>query len=168
MPTSFTLDGLKIVGWQSGKTVPSGNIEVTDADREAYNAAQATMKLDGRSGERPEWNGNQVVIPPDTRPVIRVESPAPIDPQLGVAVIDADGIDEATITITKLVSQSDPSTDTGFNNTVRLLLNNRLVRFNFTNGIATKVFKSTSFKEFELKSNPRFKVETAFRIMAAE
>jgi hypothetical protein len=167
MPISFSLDGTKIVGWQSGKTVPPSNVEVTDADRAAYSAAQTSMHADGRN-DRPEWDGSQVVVPVDTRPIIRVTSPAPIDPQIGVAVIDADGVDEAIITITKLVSQSDSNTDTGFNSTVRLLLNNRLVRLDFTSGIATKTFKSTSFKEFELKSSPRFKVETPFRIMAAE
>lgn len=163
--TSFSLRGNKIVGWQVGREAPEGNVVVTEADREAYRQAKATLQSDGRQ-EQPEWDGTQVVIPPDTRPVIRVTSPAEVDADLGVAVIDADGVDTAVITITKLNDQGNRQAS--FNRVVRIMLGGRLVKLDFVNGVATKNFKSNSYKELEIRSNPRFKVETPFVIVAAE
>lgn len=133
-----------------------------------YGAAQSTLSAMGID-ERPKWNGTAVVLPADRRRTLSIVIAQEIDSVEGAYVIDADGIDELSMTIT--VKKFD-GTDAPLFDGLKIIPfvgenGIRRVRANFTNGNATKAFKANRSGEWRLESG-RFRVLTPLTIICVD
>ena len=156
----------EIGGWQSGASLPTGNVEVTQADITAYNDAQQTLRSQGRS-ERPLWLLGAVSIPTDVRPIFRLSCNRANDAQLSAPVLDADGVDGVTVTLEKM--SDDTTVDTTLQGPLILTTaSGRTWRFTFVDGVATKVFKTSVSGSFDVESNPSFRLLAPFKLVAVE
>lgn len=147
---AFTLDGQDIVGWSSGKALPDGATEVTQADVDLYRAIKAEIKSE-EDERRPQWIGSQVVKPSDTRSLYRVSTTTINHPRAGVPVIDADGISTLPIKIERMTDSTTP--DVKFQAELILsLMDGEPWRCDFTNGVALKLFKTTTPSRYRIAS----------------
>jgi hypothetical protein len=168
--TSLTLD--QTSSGLPGRPIPPETsehrfLEVDPAGLEAIESLVAQGQAEGR-GEgllAVQCDGATFALKPDVRPTLRIVPDK-------TAMI-ADGVDAVILTITLLRSDGQPNT--GFSGVRRDKIPGgflggepRHVQLIFTNGIATKVFRTTQSGEYEVRSNPTFRVETGFTISAYE
>jgi len=143
--------------------------EATDSDLDEYRAAKNAISLEKRS-DLPGWDGNQVVLPPDTRPKIRVTSSRAPDPSQNAIILDADGADTIDLTFTAL--NADGTVNTSPNGTKILTLFYELTRrrykLTFVNGVSTKTIKAKNPGEYLITSYDDLNVESDLLIYAVE
>ncbi len=157
----------RVKGWhRSGKatSVPDDTAEIRHVECNAteigtYESLQQQAIADGREGyvEYPESGSLQ--LPTDTRAWVRVET--------SKSEIDADGVDSMTLTFTKLISGT-ANTDTSFNQTVNVEFIERLIKLEFTSGVATKTFKTSKSGTYTFASTPKYKLESPLTITAVD
>jgi len=163
---SLQLSGSDIIGWQSSSGVPAGNVEVTAEIVAQYRDAVVSLGAERRS-DRPQWVNGSVVIPPDNRPLFRLTCNRAPDAQLGVPVLEADGVDSVMVTLAKMLDAD--TVDESFSGPLILSTSSgRTWRFVFAGGVATKRFRTQVSGSFDVESSPAFRLVASFRLVAVE
>ena len=156
----------RVKGWhRSGKateipadTVEVRHVEATSADLEEYDTLQQQSVASGRDGTVLYPEAGSLELPVDDRVFARIETDK--------AEIDADGVDYATLTFSKL--NPNATVDTTFNTTRKMELYDRLLKLVFVDGVATKQFKTLDSGTYVIESTTKLRLENPVSIDAVE
>ena len=154
-----------ITGYQESTNLDGPGV-VEDADGSKYGEYTAAIN-GGALYEMVSWNGSEVVVGDDPRALFSVDivTDQPEGPD-GEDIILADGVSAATVTITMI----DGSGDTVPFNGARLaeFFDGRVALLTYTNGVATKTFKTTKSGVFKINSTQAYRLTGESMITAVE
>jgi hypothetical protein len=143
-----------ITSTHRGGLVPAGHIEITQGQADAMEGLRQSAIQDGRQGIVAwDFDAEQPVLPPDTRPEISVR---------------VNGSDEEYTLVQVGQSFDIELTFAGYDGPLIIAVFDRRFLYNFTAGVATKSITVTESKLYEIKSNELFKVTTPVTIDAVE
>lgn len=158
----FNLRDTQIVGTGRGKAVPIG---ATGVDETTFTQYQALKKKAVSEGRTPviTYENDTLALAPDNRIILKFDI-STNDTVDGKDVIEADGVDAATITIS--VMQTDEVTVRKNVNATRLLplFGGRLFKVTVVKGVGTVSFTTTETGVYSVQSNDEYKLvgETSF------
>jgi hypothetical protein len=149
----------RVLGWtRSGGATPTDTDEINYVDQQfdaayaLYNQLENEMLTEGRDVEI-YLQGGTFVKAAETRPLVAISADK--------TIVDADGIDSVTLTVTRL---DNPT----FSGNPRAQFGDKYLRFDFSNGVATKQVRSRVSGTLIFQSNARFRVEDPITIEFVE
>lgn len=170
MAISFSIrDTDKISGYNLGRSVPSGNVEVTEVELAQYRAAKRAL-ASARRSELPVWDGSAVVVPPDTRPIFGVVANRATENVAGVDAIPilADGVDSVTFTVTAY-RPNGVDVRAQFNGLRFFEVDDDVYwRVSFVDGVGSKVMTTTTLGWRMLQSSRRRRLLSELTVLAHE
>ncbi len=133
-----------------------------------YRTLRDQISAEGRSVSV-QWDGTQLVVPPDNRPTVRITVDRAPDVNEGIIIMDSDGVDSVNFTVELL--RSDGTVNTSFSG-MRLLpfesvngMDERL-KLEFIAGVASRAVKARLPGNYLIRSADKFKLEASVNILA--
>lgn len=149
-------------------TASTNYVEISEADKALMTSLRAGLIAEGREPVL-FWNG-QPYAETDTRPIFDIViSTANPEVSYGGGTVDyitADGVSEATVTITMVDGSGATVPFTG--SRVAAFFDGRLALLNYVDGVAVKTFTSTKSGLYTLKSTPEYKLTGEVSVLAVE
>jgi hypothetical protein len=149
----------RVLGWvRSSGATPADTAELRyisqqfDQALALYNQLENEMLAEGREVEIFLQDATFVKAA-ETRPLVSIEA--------NKTIVDADGVDSVILTVTRL---DNPT----FSGNPRVQFGDKYLRFDFTNGVATKTVRSRTSGILTFANNPRFRVQDPISIEFVE
>ncbi len=155
----------RVMGWnRSGKAVSiladTAELEfivATDADLEQFVDLEKQARADGREASVAHISGVLQLLP-DTRPLFRVEADK--------TEVDISAAESVSLTVTRI--NTDGTTKTGFDSTIRYEIFDKILKFVFVSGVSARTFDPKKSGKVVFQSSTKFKLESSLTITFVE
>lgn len=149
----------RVLGWtRSAGATPADTVDLNYVDQQfdaglaLWNQLENEMLAEGRNVEI-YLSGGTFVKAVEDRPLATIVADK--------TIVDADGVDVVTLTITRL---DNPT----FSGSPRFQFGDKYLRFDFTNGVCVKQVRSRQSGVLVFENNPRFRVQDPVSIEFVE